>query len=244
MITLSAFKAHPEIPKLAKEAGLGLEFSGLINPIHYSAEFIKSVKDLEHFNLFNSVHGPFYDLIPASLDPEVQELAKVKFMRAIDATKELNIKHLIFHTGWLPYFYSDDIWVKNSIEFWKGIMDYCGDSINIHLENVKETNPLLIKDIIKGVDRKNFDMCLDIGHVYLENGDKVDEWIDELHEVIGHVHIHNNFGSIDDHNGLDEGHLDIERVLAKLKEKCPRANWNMEIRTNFKKSIEIIKKYK
>jgi sugar phosphate isomerase/epimerase len=244
MISISAFRAFPQIPDLARAAGLKLEFTGLIDPLHYPSEFIEEIKGRSHFDLFHSAHGPFYDLIPPSSDAELRELAKRKFIRAIDATKSLGIKHLVLHAGWMRDFYSDEMWVSNSIAFWSDLMDSCDDDLTIHLENVFEQKPSLMRAIIEGVNRKNFRMCLDIGHVNLTTGGKMIEWIDELCDLIGHVHIHNNFGVEDDHNGLDQGNIEIHKVLEALKEKCPNANWNLEIRSNFEESIEMICQYR
>jgi len=119
MISISSFKALPEIPNLAMKHGLNLEFTGLIDPIIYSEDFIAQTMELKHSCLFTSAHGPFYDLIPGSSDQEVSNLAKTKFLRAIQACKKMGIKKLVLHSGWIPDFYEDNVWIKNSIVFWK-----------------------------------------------------------------------------------------------------------------------------
>ena len=67
----------------------------------------------------------------------------------------------------------------------------------------------------------------------------MEKWIIELNELIGHLHIHNNFGKVDNHNGLDNGIIDMNRILPLIRDNCYKANWNLEIRNNFQSSIDI-----
>jgi len=138
MISISSFKALPEIPNLAVKHGLNLEFTGLVDPLIYSEDFINITKQLKHINLYTSAHGPFYDLIPGSSDQEVSNLAKTKFIRAIDACKKLGIKNIVLHSGWIPTFYEDSVWITNSIAFWKSLLDNLDETFTIYLENVLE----------------------------------------------------------------------------------------------------------
>ena len=240
MISLSAFAALPEIPDFALRNGLGLEFTGLINSIFYSDEYIENIKTLPHSHLFTSAHGPFYDLVPGSSDSEVRDLAKAKFIRSIDACDKIGINHLIFHTGWNTIFCDDNKWINNSIKFWKDIIDYSENNVSIYIENVFEIKPYLIKDIIDGVNNKRFKSCLDVGHVNAFAKGNVLNWIELLGNRIGHVHLHNNFGVNDDHNGLNDGNLDIKTIIKYININCPKANLNLEIRTDIEKSIEMI----
>ncbi len=56
------------------------------------------------------------------------------------------------------------------------------------------------------------------------------------------MHLHNNFGIGDDHNGLTNGNIDIGEVLSLLKHNSPAANWNLEIRNKFEESIDILQR--
>jgi len=109
---------------------------------------------------------------------------------------------------------------------------------------VLEKKPYLIKDIIDGVNNKQLKACLDIGHVNACAKEDVLHWIELLGNRIGHVHLHNNFGVKDEHNGINNGNLDIKAITSYLKINCLSANWNLEIRTNLEESIELIEKYK
>ena len=241
MISISAFKAFPEIPELALQNNLKLEFTGLVEPIVYSDELINNLLNSKYTNLYYSAHGPFLDLIPPSNDIEVSALAKNKFIRAITACNKLNIQNIIFHNGWNPTFYSDDKWITNSINFWKDIISNSFESINICLENVMENNSKLIYEIIKGVNNPRFSACLDVGHVNVYSSGKITDWFKTLSVNIRHIHLHNNYGKEDNHNGLNKGLINIEEVFNNAEKYCPEATINIEIRSDIAESIQIMK---
>jgi len=179
-------------------------------------------------------------LIVATDDKELKELILSKFIRAINACKELKIRNLIFHTGWFPKTYSNIDWINNSILFWNEILEYTDDNINIFIENVYENNPELINTLVNEINRINFKACLDIGHVNISSKLHLKKWIEILNCNIGHVHFHNNHGKDDEHNGLKNGNINIDEVISVLKANSPNANWNLEIKNGFEESIEIL----
>ena len=244
MISISTFKAFPELPQVALRNRIKLELNKLVDPVKYDTIFIESIKTSPYFPHYISAHGPFYDLIPPSSDEEIRELCFSKFARAIKACEKLDIRNIIFHTGWHRGFYPDNIWIENSIQFWASVMKTCGDRINVHIENVNESQIHLIKEVVSGVDRPNFRVCLDVGHLNLTDRDNITAWIVELRDHIGHFHLHNNFGIEDNHNGLGQGTIDMKAVLSVMADHCFHANWNLEIKTDFQQSIDYAKQFK
>ena len=242
-ISLSAFRALPEVPSLASSAGFGLEFTGLVDPLEYPPTFLGSVRSLPHFQLFSSAHGPFYDLMPASRDHEVAELARIKILRAVDACEVLGIGKIIFHSGWFPKTSPDDEWLGNARRFWEGILERAGSGTILCIENVYEDSPELLARLFGAISSERFRACLDIGHVNANSSHPLCEWVDALGTRIGHVHIHNNHGVEDEHNGLGDGTIDIPSSLALLSSRCPEASWNLEIRTELEESIGMIKSF-
>ena len=240
MLSISAFKAFPEIPDLASSNGLKLEYVGLVDKINYPIDFLQSEKENKYSSLYNSAHGPFYDLIPPSSDFEVSDVAKAKFIRAIDACKYLGIQNIIFHNGWIHAFYDNNQWIDNSIKFWNSIVEYANGSVVIHLENVMENEPFLIKEIITGINSPFFKACLDVGHVNVFSKIGIINWIKEIGISINHVHLHNNYGVEDSHNGLSNGNINIGEVFKRIRDICGNIAVNLELRNDIEKSIEII----
>lgn len=89
-------------------------------------------------------------------------------------------------------------------------------NIQLYLENTEE-NPSEILAIINEIPDLLF--CLDIGHGNLFLN-KPSDFVEVLHEFLGHVHIHDNFGGVgeefDRHLVPEEGDIDFGAVLRSL----------------------------
>ena len=238
MISISYFRALPEIPVLAVEKGIKLEFLNLLDRVRYSNDFLRRCNVSPWYPLINSAHAPFFDLIPGTADAELKALVKDKFKRALEACGELGIKNIVFHSGWFPKTYPEGEWVDNSLSFWTEILRFADADTGIFIENVYEDTPTALRKLIQGMGRDRFKVCLDIGHVNANSSRGLEEWITELGAAIGHIHIHNNYGVQDDHNGLGAGTIHIDTVLNLFKAQCPNATWNLEVRTEIEESID------
>jgi sugar phosphate isomerase/epimerase len=193
---------------------------------------------------FRSVHGPFMDLMPATVDPELRAVAFSRFRWAIEACASLGSPKLVLHAGWMPKTYGDEAWLKNSLAFWRSILAFIDDGpcpgLRIHLENVYEDDWRLLSELVDAVADERLSLCLDLGHVNANSAYGAVEWIEALGFRIGHIHLHNNHGARDEHNGLADGTLDMEAVLRALAEHCPEASWNIESKKDVVSSIDYL----
>ena len=220
-----------DVYRLAKENNLGVEIqnfcfpSNIENPQPIEEELNNKVKDIKGLSL----HGPFLELVPASLDCEIRKVTKNRFTTAYDIASRLKVKNLVLHSGFIPKTYTPDVWLENSISFWQDFLsDKHGQDIEIHIENVYEEDYSLMRKLIDAVANPKFSMCLDIGHVNTNSSRSLEVWIKELKDRIGYVHLHNNQGVRDDHNGLWKGTIDMVKVLDNLETFSPKAIWTLE----------------
>lgn len=177
-------------------------------------------------------HGPFFELIPASRDRQIQQVARSRFRRAVELATVVGAQHLVLHTGYFPKTYSRRTWVDNSVAFWAPFASTLPESIQLHLENVYEDDPTLIAELIdrvnQALDRKVLTICLDIGHVHSNSSRPLEDWMVTLGAKIRYTHLHNNDGILDDHWGLWRGKIDMPRILDLLLEHAPDAIWTIE----------------
>ncbi len=178
------------------------------------------------------MHGPFSELVPASRDPLVRQVARTRFQQGYDLAQIIGAQHLILHSGYVPKTYPRDQWIQNSFEFW---VDFLADkpvSNMIHVENVYEDDfaPLqqLIERVNQSLQAEILSVCLDIGHVNANSSKTLPEWIMGLGDRIRYVHLHNNDGILDDHWRLDKGKINIGEVLDLLSKHSPNSVWNIE----------------
>lgn len=178
------------------------------------------------------LHGPFYELIPASRDPLVRQVARSRLQQGYELAQVIGAGHLVLHSGFLPKTYPRDKWIQNSFEF---CVDFLADKTipnMIHLENVYEDDFTTLRELIERVNQafqgERLSVCLDIGHVNANSSKTLADWITGLGDRIRYTHLHNNDGILDDHWGFGKGKIDIRQVLDLLLKHSPNAVWTIE----------------
>ena len=101
--------------------------------------------------------------------------------------------------------------------------------VEIVLENVLEDDPRWLLDIVAGVDDPRLRLCLDIGHVNAYSSVPLTDWLVLWAPYLSHLHIHNNDGSRDAHNALNEGTIPIKELLLQAQHLCPDATYTLEL---------------
>jgi sugar phosphate isomerase/epimerase len=250
LFSVSTFGDMPKARRLASEFGLSLELSELASadeldkPGYVPALAAElGARGGEGAARVRSIHGPFMDLVPATIDSALRAVALSRFESAIGACEALGAPKLILHSGWFPRSYPDALWLENSLAFWRKLLARLGPGGRIHIENVYEEDWRLLSSLIDGLGDERVSICLDVGHVSCFSPRDVREWIAGLGLRIGHVHLHNNSGRGDEHRGLAEGRLDMKAVLDELRGSCPRASWNVEVSEGLESSVGFLVDY-
>ncbi len=219
---------------LAVAYQVGLEVQEFANPLNLKApqELVEQISQKTKYLAPLSVHGPFSDLIPASRDPLIRQVAHDRFLHAGDLARRIGAQHLVLHSGFIPKTYPAEQWLRNSIEFWIDLLNHYPFEGEVHVENVYEDDFTNLKELIDRVNQalksERLSICLDIGHVNANSSKSFDAWIPGLGERIRYVHIHNNGGAQDDHWVLDQGTIPVSQVLNLLIIYSPKAVWTVE----------------
>lgn len=175
------------------------------------------------------LHGPFFDLSPASFDSQIKAVTFNRFNLAYDIAKKLGAKKLIFHTGFIPQIYYTEGWLQNSILFWKEFMTDKDHAITICIENVFENEYAPILELLTKVNHPAFKFCLDVGHVNAYSSFSLNTWTKALGHYLSHIHVHNNHGNEDAHLGLENGTLELTLFLKVVHECYPDTTLTLEI---------------
>ena len=178
------------------------------------------------------LHGPFYELIPASRDPLVRQTARTRYQQGYDLAQMMGARHLILHSGYLPKTFLRDQWIQNSVNYWVEFLDDKSTPNMIHVENVYEDDFTALGELIDRVNQafqaERLTICLDIGHVNANSSKTLSDWIIGLGDRIRYVHLHNNDGILDDHWRLDKGKINVSQVLDLLVKHSPNAICTLE----------------
>lgn len=234
----------PDASEVAREYGFGLEIAEYCTAWNMDDKFAET--DAEVRSKIADVqkrllHAPFNELFPCAIDPKARELARERYMQAIKLAKLYGADKVIIHGGYNERIYYPVWYVEQSVVFWKQFVEEVS-GVEIVLENVLETEPEMILDIVKGVNNPRFKLCLDVGHVNAYSKVSVMDWLTKCAPYIGHFHIHNNDGSWDTHNALFDGTIPMQELLTTAFDMYPNATFTMEV-LSARESAEWIGNY-
>lgn len=228
-----------DAPFFARKYGFGLEIAEYSTAWNMDRRFDvtdsrvrESLKGISR-SIF---HAPVNELFPCAVDEKARELAAYRYRQAMDLAKGYGSQKVVIHGGFTPWFYYPVWYVSQSIAFWKEFLKENPDG-NIVLENVLETTPDLIVDILEGVNDPRLRMCFDVGHINAYSYVPILDWLEVCAPWIGHIHINNNNGKEDRHSGLLDGNIPMKELLRKIDVLCPEATVTLEM-TETKSSLE------
>ena len=218
--------------EMAVKYGLGLEVADFCTASNLDDGFPrwdeavrKKTRGVERLIL----HAPFNELFTAAIDPLVLEVTHRRYAQAVQVARQYDIKKLVFHSTFVPQIYFPEWFIPRSVEFWKKFLRDLPQDICCCMENVMDTQPEPLLDVVKNVDDPRLRLCLDIGHIHVAPSQQpVEAWIQSMGPWISHAHIHNNHGQQDTHNALWDGSIAMESVLNCLMEKAPEATVTIE----------------
>lgn len=211
------------------EVNIGVEIQDFTeaNLSEEEVEFLidKYKKELKYLDNIKALHGPFLDLKPSSPDMKIREVSYKRYLDTIKIARELEIDYLIFHSQINPYLndpFLKELNNRQAKEFWVKALDEVRDYKGlILLENIFEEEPIILKELIQAINLPNIKINLDIGHANLGKV-SLEEWIKELKDHIGYIHIHSNNGKYDTHNPPQEKEIkDLYYLLDKYNINPP-----------------------
>lgn len=227
-ILLCANFAEQEAISLATSSGLGVEFQAFYDPnttfdLDKYAEISKQLP-------ISAIHAHFFDLIPGSIDPLIRKITLQRLNESYEHARAIGAKHIVYHNGFYPKAQFRDGWAERAIELWKTFLNGKDPDFYFYLENTLEEDPSIILEILEGINDPRVMMNLDTGHANAFSNLKAEEWVDEVGDLIGYVHLNNNDGIGDLHWPLGKGTTELDIVCSRLQALCPHALWSVENR--------------
>ncbi len=172
-------------------------------------------------NLAVSIHAPFNDLNPGSLDPRIFDATRIRFEEALEAARFLGARVAVFHPGFDRWKYGgqNHLWVERSLELWPDLIKRAGEiGCKIGLENIFEEAPDLLLELLQKLDSPWMGHCFDVGHWHLFSRADLEEWFAALGPYLVHAHVHDNFGRRDDHLPVGEGVIRFDSFFRRFKD--------------------------
>ena len=202
------------------------------------SEYCEKMGDLIK-NKSLSIHGPFLDLNTASFDNMIKQATLTRYNQAYSVAKRLGADRIVFHSCYYEDIYFKDVYINNSLDFWREFLSDKDESIKIHIENIYEKDLLVLKELVDKVNSNIFSICLDIGHANCYSNESLEEIIKSLNNRIGHLHLSNNDGKRDSHCGFNNGNIDILMTLDLIDKYCNDPSMTIEV-NNFNEAVESL----
>ncbi len=184
-------------------------------------EFKAVAEALNSAGLSITLHAPFFDLRPGALDRLVREVTQKRLSQFFDLIPVFKPRSVVCHAAFDERYYvsQEDKWLENSIETWTRLIDKAaGMDTQIAIENVYEATPQYLGTMMDALDgAKNICFCFDTGHFNAFSESTLEEWMDIVGSRIGHIHLHDNLGSTDQHLPVGDGSFPFHRFFEFLK---------------------------
>jgi sugar phosphate isomerase/epimerase len=190
---------------------------------------------LEGYTGRMGIHGPFDGLLIASWDAPVREFVRGRYLKALEFAEGLGASHMVMHSPFLYFGHPMVVHTKS-----QGLNDQIGwahETLNaviaraseigcqIVIENIRDTNPLPLLELVKSFNSEFVRMSLDTGHANLMHeigAPTADQWVLDAGEYLGHVHLQDNDGQLDRHWHPGRGSINwyaVFRAFEKLEHK-------------------------
>jgi len=169
-----------------------------------------------------TLHGFFSNLNIAAKDPLIKEVSIKRYNQTLELASIFDVKKVVLHTclnNLLKQKSYQEMFFLTNIEFFKSYIKNFEDlGIIVGMENVHESNPDFIRNLIGAINSPYFRATLDIGHCNLHSEMTPSDWIKEYGIMLTHMHFHNNFKDEDSHSSLLKGDINIKEILKTLKD--------------------------
>lgn len=215
----------------ARRYGLGIEIAQFCTAWNLDDEF--ETADTQVLAAVEGIarrvlHAPFNELFPCAIDRKARALAAARYRQAIALAKRYGAEKVVIHAGFNPWIYYPEWFIAQSVVFWQEFLRE-DPGVQLVLENVLETEPDWLVEIVRGVNHPKLRLCLDIGHANAYTRVPVQEWLERCGSWISHFHIHNNDGTWDTHRPLFDGTIPMREFLSRAGALCPEATVTLEL---------------
>lgn len=181
---------------------------------------IETARTLKNAGLKLNFHAPFVDLRPGALDDTIRQASLDRIRQVFDLAPYFQPLKIVCHPSFDDRYYvdCDDLWLENSANFWRQLIPLAKKAATIiALENVYEKEPGILRRLFEMLSSKQVCFCFDTGHFNAFSHESLENWLEQMEQYIGHLHLHDNFGKFDEHLPAGTATFPFERLFLFLK---------------------------
>ena len=198
--------------------------------IYFSGDDLDACNEMEAKQLADTlhqkdlechIHGPFMDLSPGGMDRRVREVTLDRFSKTIDLAALFKPKAIVFHPGYEKWKFDGDVdlWLESSLRTWRPLVEEAKErGLTLAIENIFEESPDSLLRLLKEIDSPHFRFCFDTGHHHVFSKIPLPLWMEALRGYLLEVHLHDNYGEMDEHLPMGEGSFDFHGFFDLLSQ--------------------------
>ena len=223
-------------------------FSGVDLDSFNQDKLLSLEKDLHQRNLVPSLHAPFMDLSPGSLDPKIREVTKARLNHIMDLAEVLRPTIINCHAYYDRHRFGGkmDAWLENAIRTFEPLVRRVERSKSIlTVENTFEDEPTPIDQLIEKIGSPYLRACFDNGHFHIFHKVPLKKWWKILGDKTIHLHIHDNHGERDEHLPLGGGNFPFPVFFNLLKDCHHEMSCTLECRNlvDARKALKSLRRF-
>jgi sugar phosphate isomerase/epimerase len=186
---------------------------------------------VDSYDLRLQFHAPISDVNIGSVYEPMRVVAVKEITDAIAVCNEVGVGLITVHPGFVQgiAFLAKDKVVEQTKRSLAELAPIAADhSVELAIENLPvgiNGTCTTAEELIEVVTPSSIGVCFDVGHA--NTAGQVDAFVEHA-SLFRNVHLHNNDGTWDQHNAIDDGTADIAAVVQSIERSGYRGNYIIE----------------
>lgn len=183
------------------------------------------------------IHGPFWGLPTASIDPDIRAVVSRRMLQAMDTAEWIGATHMVVHSPFTTWDYNNlpynpkgfERIVALTQETLSAAVRRAEDiGLTLVIENIEDIDPASRVTLAQSFNSSSVKVSLDTGHAHYAHGSNgappVDYYVTAAGNTLAHVHVQDADGYADRHWRIGTGTVNWYAVFAALEklESNPR----------------------
>lgn len=177
------------------------------------------------------IHGPYKGIWINAEDPQIADVVVRRLSTGLEIAGELGATHMVVHSPFTTFgspfiTHNSRVYRDQEVGAVHAVLERLlplaqQNGCTLVIENIYDTNPHLLVDLVSEIDSPWLRLSVDVGHAFLTSqigGPPPDQWIREAGEWLAHVHLQDSDGCADRHWRIGQGNLNWYAIFSALNE--------------------------
>ena len=210
-----------DFSRMLEEISSQFQLWEVLVEVEHTIEKVESVmaEEAHSYDVRFQVHGPMSDVNIGSLYERMRLAAVDDIVRTSEFCRRQDIQVLTIHPAFVTgiAFLDRPSAVSQMKKSLKSISAAAAESsVTIALENMPKginATCTTAAELIEVLEGTELGVCFDMGHA--NTAEQVDALLEHV-DMFRNVHLHNNDGSWDQHDRVDQGSADLPRIMTSM----------------------------